>query len=193
MKASTVTFLDLELRNPSEEEAFLAWWREARAVIQERAKPLRLDLLAYYQADDGAPVAIALRPESLEEKSRLQGVLWSGLSAAHRASFVLLKRRAPQLRPYVFSAEDGVLYPYLWTRNARDFEREADRLAQRYQALAQRTFETTVQEWTCDRCPVRVSCPYWLGALGDASHPSRGVVSGGPVSNEPSWILGHSR
>src|SRR6266568_3188415 len=45
MKASTVTFLDLELRNPSEEEAFLAWWREARAVIQERAKPLRLDLL----------------------------------------------------------------------------------------------------------------------------------------------------
>jgi len=159
----------------------------------ESALPLRLDLLAYYQADDGAPVAIAFRPEALEEKSRPQGVLWSGLSAAHRASFVLLKRRAPQIRPYVFSAEDGVLYPYLWTRNASDFEREADRLAQRYKELAQQTFETTVQEWTCDRCPVRVACPDWLGALGDASHPSRGVVSGGPVSNEPSWILGHSR
>jgi hypothetical protein len=45
MKASAVTFLDLELRNPAEEEAFHAWWREARALIQERAKPLRVDLL----------------------------------------------------------------------------------------------------------------------------------------------------
>ncbi len=45
MEPSTVTFLDVELRDPTEEEAFLAWWREARALVQERAKPLRLDLL----------------------------------------------------------------------------------------------------------------------------------------------------
>jgi rhodanese-like protein len=45
MKPSTVTFLDLELSESSDEEAFHAWWREARSLIQERAKPLRLDLL----------------------------------------------------------------------------------------------------------------------------------------------------
>jgi DNA helicase-2/ATP-dependent DNA helicase PcrA len=127
---------------------------------------LRLDLLAHYLVDNGTAVAIALRPESLAEKHRRHGLLWSALRTAHRVSFVVLKQRHPNLRPYVFSAADGVLYPYMWASSAQDIEKETERLAERGKALAQQRFETTVQEWTCDRCPVRLSCPHWLGALG---------------------------
>lgn len=126
---------------------------------------LRLDLLAHYLTDGDVPVAITWRPESLAEQQRAHGVLWSGLSPAHRVSFVLLKQRHPTLQPYVFSAEDGVLYPYAWTNRAQDFEKEVARLTEQRQALAQQRFVTTIQSWTCDRCPVRLSCPYWLGAL----------------------------
>ncbi len=79
---------------------------------------LRYDLVAHYHADDGTTVALTWRPESLQEKSRAHGLLWSGLKAAHRAAFVLLKEDAPDLQPYVFSAEDGLVYPYLWPNRA---------------------------------------------------------------------------
>ncbi|MEE8301310.1 MAG: 3'-5' exonuclease, partial [Candidatus Tectomicrobia bacterium] len=130
---------------------------------------LRLDLIAHYQIEDGHPVAVAWRPESMADKRRPDGVLWSSLSSAQRLSFVMLKRRDTELRPYVFSAEDGELYPYQWTRRARDVEKELERIDQQYQALDQQTFETQVKEWTCNRCPVRLVCPYWLGALGEES------------------------
>ena len=136
---------------------------------QPTGMALRLDLLAHYLTDDGIPVAITWRPESLAEKHRQHGVLWSALSPAHRVSFVLLKQRHATLQPYVFSAEDGVLYPYAWTNRAQDFDQEAARLTEQRQALAQQRFETVVQSWTCDRCPVRLSCPYWLGALDETS------------------------
>jgi hypothetical protein len=47
MKATTVTFLDVTLAQPEEEDAFMAWWREARAVLTARVKPLRLELLVH--------------------------------------------------------------------------------------------------------------------------------------------------
>jgi superfamily I DNA/RNA helicase len=134
---------------------------------EETGLLLRLDLLARYLAEDGAPVAITFRPESLATKQRPQGLLWSGLSPAHRLSFVLLKQRTPRLRPYVFSAQDGNLYPYQWTSNPEDFKKEAAHITGQIKALAQGVFTTTVQAWACDRCPVRVVCPYWLGALGE--------------------------
>ena len=45
MRTTTATFLDVELRSRDDEDRFHAWWREARALIQERAKPERLELL----------------------------------------------------------------------------------------------------------------------------------------------------
>jgi hypothetical protein len=128
---------------------------------------VRLDLLAHYVADDGTPVAITFRPESLAARNRPQGLLWSALSPAQRVPFVLLQEHAPQLRPYVFSAEDGVLYPYQWTRNPASLAQETARLQEHLTALEHGVFRTTVQDWACDRCPVRLACPYWLGALGD--------------------------
>jgi hypothetical protein len=132
---------------------------------------LRYDLLALYDAEDGTTVAISLRPESLQAKYREHGLLWSGLGSAHRMAFVLLKRDHPELQPYVFSAADGRLYPYVWTANSNELEKETTRLAQQCNNFAQGRFATKVQEWTCNRCPVRVSCPHWLGALSEVPEP----------------------
>ena len=132
---------------------------------------LRYDLLALYDAEDGTTVAISLRPESLRAKHREHGLLWSGLSPAHRMSFMLLRQEKPNLQPYVFSAADGVLYPYAWTANANELAKETQRLAQQCDDVARGRFAAKVQEWTCNRCPVRVSCPHWLGALAGEPEP----------------------
>lgn len=131
--------------------------------------PLRYDLLAHYQVVDGARVAIALRTESLQAHARPNGVLWSGLGAAQRLSFVILQQRVQDVQPWVFSATDGALYPYQWPKNAKRVTTEAERADRRFNLLEQRQFETTVQAWSCDRCPVRVSCPLWMGVAGDPS------------------------
>ena len=130
---------------------------------------LRYDLLAHYEAVDGAQVAIALRAESLQSHARPDGVLWSGLSAAQRASFVMLKQRTEEVQPLVFSASDGALYPYQWSKNPKQAQTEAERLEQRFIALDQRQFEAAAQAWNCDRCPVRISCPLWMGVVGEPS------------------------
>ncbi len=139
--------------------------RDLTTNNEEMDLALRHDLLAHYDADDGTTVAISVRPESLSEKSRDHGLLWSGLSSAHRVSFVMLKQSTPTLQPYVYSAADGALYPYVWSTNARSLDRETERLTAQLHAFNQRQFDTTVRAWACDRCPVRVSCPYWMGAL----------------------------
>ena len=130
---------------------------------------LRYDLLTHYEAVDGAQVAIALRAESLQSHARPDGVLWSGLNAAQRASFVLLKQRVEEVQPWVFSASDGALYPYQWSKNPKQAQTEAERLERRFTALDQRQFEAAAQAWNCDRCPVRLSCPLWMGVAGGPS------------------------
>ena len=130
---------------------------------------LRYDLLAHYEAVDGVQVAIALRAESLQSHARPDGVLWSGLSAAQRASFVMLKQRVEEVQPWIFSASDGALYPYQWSKNPKQAQTEAERLEQRFTALDQRQFEAAAQAWNCDRCPVRISCPLWMGVSGEPS------------------------
>ena len=45
METAAIVLLDLTLESPTEEEAFFSWWAEARALLAERAKPIRLELL----------------------------------------------------------------------------------------------------------------------------------------------------
>jgi hypothetical protein len=129
---------------------------------QETGRTLRHDLLAYYRSADGTAVALTFRPETLAEKARPNGLLWSGLSSAQRVSFVMLKADEPELQPYVFSAQDGVVYPYTWPRRQQDFDKEAGAVARQLNTLSQQHFDTAVDTRTCDRCPVRISCPHWL-------------------------------
>jgi superfamily I DNA/RNA helicase len=127
---------------------------------------LRHDLLAHYQAVDNTRVAIACRTESLQAHVRADGVLWSALNTAQRMSFVMLNQDDQNMQSWVFSAKDGTLYPYRWPNHATHVAAEAERAERRFNLLEQRRFETTVPTWICDRCPVRVSCPRWMGVAG---------------------------
>ena len=128
---------------------------------QQTGFPLRLELVTLYQAAGGDVVSIAFRPESLADKPNAPGVRW-GDFRAHRTPFVVLKRLYPTLRPYVFSGEDGILYPFLWPA-ARYLEEENRTLGQRVDAFARGVFIQQVREWDCDnRCDCRLACPYWM-------------------------------
>jgi hypothetical protein len=128
--------------------------------------PLRLDLVTHYRTADGASVAISFRPEPMpDEKKKDKGLLWSALDSKHRVPFVLLRLRDPRLRPFVFSGQDGVLYPYLWTTRGADFDKEAQRVLDRFGLLAQKVFVEQINPWLCDRCASRVACPHWMGAI----------------------------
>jgi hypothetical protein len=84
-------------------------------------------------------------------------------------SFVILQQRVQDVQPWVFSAKDGAFYPYQWPRNAKRVATEAERADRRFNLLEQRQFEAQVQAWICDRCPVRISCPLWMGVAGEPS------------------------
>lgn len=131
----------------------------------EAGPPVQLDLIAHYLAGDGARVALMFRPESLSAHEREDGLLWGGLKPAHRLGFVLLRERDPELRPLVFSGEDGRVYLYQWTNRGSDYGKESARAAEQHRTFGEAVFSTTLKARTCDRCPGRVTCPHWVGAL----------------------------
>jgi rhodanese-related sulfurtransferase len=45
MRATAVVQIDVSIDNPAEERDLFAWWADARRLLAERARPLRLELL----------------------------------------------------------------------------------------------------------------------------------------------------
>ncbi len=125
---------------------------------------LRLDLVAFHRAADGSVIAVQFRPESYADKARDGSLQWSKLDNAYRIPFALLRQREPQLRPFVFSGEDGVLYPFLWSAKKGSVEEEARRAEDRYRLFSRRIFNQQINRWKCDSCEVHVICPHWLEA-----------------------------
>jgi hypothetical protein len=125
---------------------------------------LRLDLVAFHRAADGSVIAVQFRPESYADKAKDGNLQWSKLDNPYRIPFALLRQREPQLRPYVFSGEDGVLYPFLWSVKKGSVEEEARRAEERYRLFSRRIFNQQINRWKCDNCDVHVICPHWLEA-----------------------------
>jgi superfamily I DNA/RNA helicase len=125
---------------------------------------LRLDLVAFHRAADGSVIAVQFRPETYADKAKDGNLQWSKLDNAYRIPFALLRQREPQLRPYVFSGEDGVLYPFLWSVKKGSVEEEARRAEERYRLFSRRIFNQQINRWKCDSCEVHVICPHWLEA-----------------------------
>ncbi len=125
---------------------------------------LRLDLVAFHRAADGSVIAVQFRPESYADKAKEGNLQWSKLDNPYRIPFALLRQREPQLRPYVFSGEDGVLYPFLWSAKKGSVEEEARRAEERYRLFSRRIFNQQINRWKCDSCDVHVICPHWLEA-----------------------------
>jgi superfamily I DNA/RNA helicase len=125
---------------------------------------LRLDLVAFHRSADGSVIAVQFRPESYSEKAKDGNLQWSKLDNPYRIPFALLRQREPQLRPYIFSGEDGVLYPFLWSAKKGSVEEEARRAEERYRLFSRRIFNQQINRWKCDSCEVHVICPHWLEA-----------------------------
>jgi superfamily I DNA/RNA helicase len=125
---------------------------------------LRLDLVASHRANDGSVIAVQFRPESYADKAKDGDLQWSKLDNAYRIPFVLLRQREPKLRPFVFSGEDGTLYPFLWSAKKESMDEEARRADERYQLFSRRIFNQQINHWKCESCDVHVICPHWLEA-----------------------------
>jgi superfamily I DNA/RNA helicase len=125
---------------------------------------LRLDLVAFHRAADGSVIAVQFRPESYADKAKDGSLQWSKLDNSYRIPFALLRRREPNLQPFVFSGEDGVLYPFLWSVKKSSVEEEARRAEERYKLFSRRIFNQPINRWKCDRCEVHVICPHWIEA-----------------------------
>jgi superfamily I DNA/RNA helicase len=123
---------------------------------------LRLNLVASHRANDGSVIAVQFRPESYIDKARDGNLQWSKLDNAYRIPFVLLRQREPKLQPYVFSGEDGILYPFLWSKKQDSMNDEAGRAVERYQQFSRRIFKQQINPWKCESCDVHVICPHWL-------------------------------
>jgi ATP-dependent DNA helicase UvrD/PcrA len=136
---------------------------ETSILEEETGVSVRLDLIAHYR-EDGESVAIMFRPESFKAVVQDKGLLWGKLGAGERVPFVLLRMRDPKIKPFVFSGEDGEIYPYLWGRD-KDFANEASRVAARFKDFGKTQFVQTISEHKCDRCDSRLPCPHWLGAV----------------------------
>jgi superfamily I DNA/RNA helicase len=130
--------------------------------------PLRSDLVTMYADHQGITHAITFRPESLAKnvaKGRDGELLWSGLKSSQRLSFLMLRHQFSHLQPWVFSAADGVLYKFLWSRRAEGMTDELQRARNKWQSLTRGRFEVKLNERACDKCPVRIVCPHWLEAI----------------------------
>jgi superfamily I DNA/RNA helicase len=123
---------------------------------------LRLDLVASHRTKDGSVIAVQFRPESYADKAKDGKLQWSKLDNAYRIPLVLLRQREPKLQPFVFSGEDGTLYPFLWSAKKESMDEEARRADERYQLFSRGIFHQQINNWKCEGCDVHVICPHWL-------------------------------
>lgn len=131
------------------------------------ARVMRGDLVAHVRTASSM-IAVMLRPDDLQPgKKDPTSLNWSALKQSHRLPFVLLQEVEPEIQPRVFVGPSGRLFPYKWSDRKREEglkkEAEAARAALANQVAGR--FEHTVDDYGCDRCRCRVSCPVWIGAL----------------------------
>ena len=136
---------------------------------EEKLLPLRLDLVMHYHDEEGITHALLYRPESLAKYAKggdSAELNWSSIKDGSKLiGFVLLRRRHKNLQPWVFSAADGRLYKYKLHRDPAKMDENAEAAITMLRDLSQGKFQVEVDEWTCDSCRARISCPHWIGAI----------------------------
>lgn len=132
---------------------------------QEGDVELRYNLIAFYRATTGASVVVTFHPESFAKDAKGGKLLWSNVKAAHRSYFLMLRRIAPQLQPYIFSGEDGAFYEFQWSQKRGSVEDSLEQATNRLRQFANRQFHHRVNDWKCDRCEARIICPHWLEVI----------------------------
>jgi DNA helicase-2/ATP-dependent DNA helicase PcrA len=124
---------------------------------------VRVDLVDHFRQGNGQIVTLSFRPESLAEKLSNGALNWSAVSGKKRIAHVLVESRTPGTQSRIYSGEDAEVYEY--TLNKKSLPTEIDRIIGQFEAYSRSEFRTTISAYMCDSCRVRVSCPYWTGAL----------------------------
>jgi superfamily I DNA/RNA helicase len=123
--------------------------------------PVSLDLVAYAEDPTGRPVALGFRPESLSGLSKDGSTIpWGSLKGAKRLSFALLAADRPDVQAQVYSGADGRIYDY--KINPRYLTGTVEKARERHTGLSTETWTQLVTDRMCERCPVRISCPFWM-------------------------------
>ncbi len=125
---------------------------------------VQLGLIAVTKASSGALTAIGLQAISLAILSKDGSTIpWGELKGARRLPFALLAAERPDLRARVYSVRDGRIYDY--AINASYLKGTVEKTAARHQSFRAAGGLQPIQERNCERCMLRVTCPYWLELL----------------------------
>jgi DNA helicase-2/ATP-dependent DNA helicase PcrA len=127
---------------------------------------VKLDLIARFVDQNGIEMVIGFRPESLSGKLNKRGAVnWSGIKDHAQIPFVLVWQANADAQARVFSGTDGKLYPLDWHAR-KGMPKAVQHVVARHRALVTHDFSTDIDPHECDnRCRLRVTCPYWTGAL----------------------------
>lgn len=132
---------------------------------EEGLLSLRLDLVTCFRDAQGAQHMILYRRESLSETFAYE-LNWSIIKETYkRVSFVVLRQHQQASQFWAFSGTDGRLYRIKPNRDLEKMDAEAAKAIENLRALTSGKFVALVDDYKCSGCPVRVSCPHWLGAI----------------------------
>jgi hypothetical protein len=149
------------------------------AVRREAGVELVTGLAAHGRDMEGRPTGIVLHLKSLKS-ALLKGkdeLGWGAKSTEvqrTRPELAFLRSyfEATEGEPFqvfLYSVENGKLYRFAWPTggHARHYTTELDRVGERLRHLAGARYVHEINAGQCERCGVRIACPYWTGASGD--------------------------
>ncbi|MEL6614209.1 MAG: ATP-dependent helicase, partial [Bacteroidota bacterium] len=148
---------------------------DLEAASAEYGTPLSSGLAAHFRDADGQPVGIVVYFGSLrgDLNAKKTGVKW-GTPALLRDRVELALLRSfyestvvGDFQAHVFSVEDGELYPFAWPAG-QYFPKEVARIGGRLGTFARSEFQHVLNSGQCERCGVRIDCPFWIGASGSS-------------------------
>ena len=140
-------------------ETDVAWQASGRECT------IPLQLIGHFQDARGRRVGIGFRPKAFNIEGRR--LTWSKLDKDHRLPFVLIYETDPEVQTRVFSPEDETLYDYHWHNRTpvESIFQERDEARARLETQMAGVFRAQPNQWGCDRCSHRMSCPYWMGLV----------------------------
>jgi len=140
------------------------------AAGAEYGVELSSGLAAHFRDVHGAPLGIVLHLGSfLSNLNAGKEVKWGTKSLYRdRVELALLRSfyentTGEAFQAYVYSVADGELYRFAWPKG-QFYPKEVARIGERLAAFARSEFRHVLNSGQCERCGVRIDCPFWIGA-----------------------------
>lgn len=127
---------------------------------------LSLQLIGVFRDHQGRIFSMSLRTKPSDKVDRVN---WSEMKSYERLPFVVLEELHGNIERWLFIGQECRLKEVLPSQRSHHtgVTKEISRMRDAMTNLVDGTFEAEVKDWTCDRCRMRVVCPFWIGALED--------------------------